>query len=163
MKKQLLMVLMILPAVLYTTLTSAAETVFYVQSTNASILSAPKFGSRVISRVTKGESLTSLSQEGRWIKVNVDGKIGYISSFLVSNHPPLAKQTVIKADEVDEIKPNARRRASSFTSAAAARGLTSDENKEEADKNAPDYKAVEKMEAVKVTPAEVTKFKETGK
>ena len=161
MKKQFLMVMM-LAGVLYSTLASAAETVYYVQSTNATILAAPKFGSKVISKATKGDTLTSVSQEGRWVKVKVDGKFGYISSFLVSNHPPLEKQTVIKANE-EEIKPNARRRASSFTSAAAARGLTTDGNKDDADKNAPDYPAVEKMESMKVSPAEVSKFKETGK
>jgi hypothetical protein len=162
MKKPLLMVMMLSATAFYTTLASAAETVYYVQSTNASILAAPKFGAKVISKATKGDTLTSVSQEGRWVKVKVDGKIGYISSFLVSNHPPLAKQTVIKANE-EEIKPSVRRRASSFTSAAAARGLTTDGNKEEADKNAPNYQAVDKMESMKVSPAEVNKFKETGK
>lgn len=162
MKNQLFLFVTLLVSVVISTLANAADTVYYVQSANATVLSAPKFGSSVISKVAKGQALTSSSQEGRWVKVTVDGKTGYISSFLVSNHPPMAKQTVIKADE-EEIKPNARRRASSFTSAAAARGLTTDGNKEEADKNAPDYKAVEKMESVKITPAEVKQFKETGK
>lgn len=162
MKKQLLKFLILLTATLYSALANAAETVYYVQSANATVLSAPKFGSPVIAKIAKGETLTSTSKEGRWVKVKIDGKTGYISSFLVSTQPPLERQTVIKANE-EEIKPSARRRASSFTSAAAARGLTSDNNKDKEDANAPDYKAVEKMESLKITPAEVTKFKETGK
>jgi hypothetical protein len=92
----------------------------------------------------------------------VDGKEGYISSYLVSSQPPMEKQGVIKADEPQEIAPSARRRASSFTSAAAARGLTNDENSRE-NNTRTDFKAVEKMESMKVTPGEVDKFKESGK
>ena len=161
MKKQLLMFVMLFPAMLYVAL-AHAETVYYVQSSNASVRSDPSFGSKIIAKVEKGQSLTMISTEGSWIKVNVNGKEGYISKLLVSAHPPMAKQTVIKAED-EEIKPTARRRASSFTSAAAARGLTDDDQKHEGAEAGPNFKAVEKMEAVKVTPEEVKKFKETGK
>jgi len=163
MKKQLLMLMMFLSAILYGALAHAeTDTVYYVQSVNASVRSDPSFGGKIISKVAKGQALTLISKEGSWIKVNVDGKEGYISSLLVSKNPPLQKQTIIKADD-EEIQPTARRRASSFTSAAAARGLTDDDQKTQGAEAGPDFKAVEKMEAVKVTPEEVKKFKETGK
>lgn len=161
MKKQLLMFMMLLPAMLYSLL-AQAESVYYVQSTNANVRSDPSFGAKVIAKVAKGQTLTSISKQGSWIKVTVDGKEGYISSLLVSTHPPLAKQTVIKAED-EEIKPTARRRASSFTSAAAARGLTDEDQKHAGAEAGPDYKAVDKMESVKVTPEEVKQFKEAGK
>jgi uncharacterized protein YgiM (DUF1202 family) len=163
MKKQLMMFMMFLPAMLFATL-AHADTAYYVQSTNATVRSDPSFGAKVIAKVTKGQMLTSTSKSGDWIKVKVDGKDGYISHLLVTTHPPLEKTTVIKAEE-QEIKPTARRRASSFTSAAAARGLTDEEQKHEGEGTAEksDYKALDKMEAVKVTPDEVKKFKETGK
>lgn len=157
MKKQLLM---FITGLLYAAL-SFADTSYYVQSTNATIRSGPSFGAKVIAKVNKGQMLSSTSKSGDWIQVKIDGKEGYISHLLVTTHPPLDKTTVIKADE-EEIKPTARRRASSFTSAAAARGLTDEEKKREGVEKA-DYKAVDKMEAVKVTPEEVKKFKETGK
>ena len=157
MKKQLMM---FITGLLYATL-SYADTSYYVQSTNATVRSGPSFGAKVIAKVSKGQMLSSTSKSGDWIQVKIDGKEGYISHLLVTTHPPLDKTTVIKADE-QEIKPTARRRASSFTSAAAARGLTDEEKKREGIEKA-DYKAVDKMEAVKVTPEEVKKFKETGK
>lgn len=161
MKKQFLMFMMLLPAMMCATW-AHAESVYYVQSTNANVRSDPSFAAKVIAKVAKGQTLTSISKQGSWIKVTVDGKEGYISSLLVSTHPPLAKQTVIKAED-EEIKPIARRRASSFTSAAAARGLTDDDQKHEGAEAGSDYKAVDKMESVKVTPEEVKQFKETGK
>ena len=157
MKKQLMM---LITGLLYASL-SFADTSYYVQSTNATVRSGPSFGSKVITKVSKGQMLSSTSKSGDWIQVKIDGKEGYISHLLVTTHPPIDKTTVIKADE-QEIKPTARRRASSFTSAAAARGLTDEEKKREGVEKA-DYKAVDKMEAVKVTPDEVKKFKETGK
>lgn len=141
---------------------NAEESVYYVQSNNATVRANASFGAKVIAKVAKGQSLTSVAKDGNWLKVKVDGKFGYISTFLVSSHPPLEKQGVIKADESQEIKPSARRRASSFTSAAAARGLTNDDKSREGD-TATDFKAVDKMEAIKVTPEEVNKFKESGK
>lgn len=140
----------------------AEDSTYYVQSNNATVRASASFGAKVIAKVAKGQALSSSAKEGNWLKVKVDGKDGYISSFLVSSQPPLEKQGVIKADESQEIAPSARRRASSFTSAAAARGLTNDENSREGDTKT-DFKAVDKMESVKVTPAEVNKFKESGK
>lgn len=157
MKKQLMMLITVL---LYASL-SFADTSYYVQSTNATVRSGPSFGAKIVAKVSKGQMLSSTSKSGDWIQVKIDGKEGYISHLLVTTHPPIDKTTVIKADE-QEIKPTARRRASSFTSAAAARGLTDEEKKREGVEKA-DYKAVDKMEAVKVTPDEVKKFKETGK
>lgn len=151
----------LLSTLLAFTLAHAEESVYYVQSANATVKTDPSFSAKVLAKVAKGQTLTAVSKDGNWVKVKVDGKIGYISAFLVSNQPPMEKQTVIKANE-EEIQPSARRRASSFTSAAAARGLTDDENKDAKDAP-PDYKAVEKMEAIKVTPEEVNKFKESGK
>lgn len=161
MKKQLLMFMMFLPGILYTAF-AHADAVYYVQSVNASVRSEPSFGSKVIAKVAKGQTLTSISKQGSWIKIKIDGQEGYISSLLVSSQPPLQKQTVIKAED-EEIKPAARRRASSYTSAAAARGLANEDKQREGIEETSDYKALDKMESLKVTPEEVTKFKETGK
>lgn len=161
MKKQFLIFMMFLPGILFAKLAPAAS-LYYVQSNNANIRAEPSFGAKVIAKIAKGQTLTGISKQGSWIKVNVDGKEGYISSLLVSTHPPLEKQSVSKTAE-EEVKPTARRRASSFTSAAAARGLTDEEKKREGIEESGDYKALDKMESLKVTPAEVTKFKETGK
>jgi len=162
MKKQLMMFVIFFTSIVSATLVFA-ETIYYVQSDNANVRSEPSFGAKVIAKVAKGQTLTSISKDGSWIKVKIDGKEGYISALLVSNHAPIEKQTITKTAEDADAKPTARRRASSFTSAAAARGLTDEEKKREGIEEKSDYKAVDKMESVKITPEEVKKFKETGK
>lgn len=156
------MFMLFLPGMFYSMLVQAADTTYYVQSTNATVRAEPSFGAKVIAKVNKGQVLASTAKTGDWIKVKVDGKDGYISHLLVTTHPPLEKASIIKAED-QEIKPTARRRASSFTSAAAARGLTDEEQKQDGVAEKSDYKALDKMESVKVTPEEVKKFKESGK
>ena len=158
MRKKWLMIF--LPSILFASLVHA-ESIYYVQSLHANIRSEPSFGAKVIAKAEKGQKLSSLSKQGNWIKIQIEGKEGYISSLLVSTQPPLQKQTVIKAEDED-IKPVARRRASTHTSAAAARGLTDEERKRDGIEEGPDYRAVDKMESLKVTPEEVTRFKEAN-
>ncbi len=120
MKKQLLLVTMFV-AGMFSATTLYAQSVYYVQSAKAKILSGSSFKSTVIAVVGKGHQLTSIGREGSWVKVKIDDKEGYVPSLLLSAHPPLEKARVIKADDT-EIKTGVRRKASSFTSAAAARG-----------------------------------------
>ena len=139
-----------------------AASVYYVQSASAKIWLESSFKSKVIAEVGKGKMLASTGQEGSWIKVKIDCKAGYIPSLLLSMHPPLEKTVVIKADD-SEIKQGVRRRASSFTSAAAARGLAKEDRKRADIEEGVDFNALKKMESLSLTPDEVTQFIEGGK
>lgn len=139
-----------------------AESNYYVQSASAKILAQPSFRSKVIGEVRMGEKLVAIGKDGSWIKVSKSGNEGYISSLLLSTHPPIKKVEIIKADDT-EINQGVRRRASSFSSAAAARGLTKEDRARPDDKDEINYGAVKKMEAISVKPAEVDQFSAEGK
>lgn len=160
MKKQLLFFMIVASGVLLTTMLYA-QTEYYVQSVKAKVMSGPSFKSGVISEVSKGEKLTSSGRDGSWVKVRISGKDGYVSSLLVSTHPPFEKTGVIKGEEAD-INQGVRRRASSYTSAAAARGLTSDDRRRLGQEEKSDFESLEKMEAFTLSPDEVTRFIEGG-
>ena len=99
----------------------AAET-YYVQSAKAKILWEPSFKSAVMREVPKGEALTVIIKDGNWVKVKIDFETGYVSSLVVSKQPPFKKVAVIRAED-QEIRQSVRHRASTYSSAAAARGL----------------------------------------
>ncbi len=160
MKKQLLLVTMFV-AGMFSATALYAQSVYYVQSAKAKILSGPSFKSTVIAVIGKGHQLTSIGREGSWVKVKIDDKEGYVPSLLLSAHPPLEKAGVIKADD-PEVKQGVRRRASSFTSAAAARGLTSEDRKRANIEDRVDLHALEKMESLTLTTDEVTQFMAGG-
>jgi len=136
---------------------SHAEPLYFVQSENAKVMSQPSFKSEVVAKVSLGEKLNVSGKEGNWIKVALGGKTGYISALLISNHAPMKKVGIVKADGA-EIDQGVRRRASSYSSAAAARGLTKEDRKRADEEGKADYDAVKKMESVAVKEEDVTRF-----
>ncbi len=161
MNKRLVFLLTISMVCLSAAFAGAGE-VYYVQSVKAKVLSETSFRAKVIAEVNKGYKFNSSGRTGNWIKVNHSGKTGYISSLLVSTHPPMEKTTLIKGGEGD-INQGVRRRASTYTSAAAARGLTHEDRKRLSTEEEVNYKALEKMEALTLTNDEVTRFTEGSK
>ena len=155
MRKIIFLLSMAVALSLSALLAQAAEV--YVQSVKAKIVSGPSFKAPVIAEVAKGKKLESTGREGGWVKVRYDSKNGYVFSLLVSNHRPLEKVGYIKSGDA-EIKQGVRRRASSYTSAAAARGLASDDRRRLSKEESANYGALEEMESFTVTDAEVASF-----
>ena len=161
MKKKFLLLLMVVTGVLLTSMLYA-QTEYYIQSVKAKVMSGPSFKSGVIAEVAKGHKLTASGREGSWVKVRISDKDGYVSSLLVSTHPPFEKTGIIKGEDA-EIKQGVRRRASSYTSAAAARGLAADDRRRLSKEEAIDYYSLEKVESFTLGPDEITRFMEGEK
>lgn len=161
MKKYILLLVLVVVSVCIATSLYAAQTTYYVQSVKAKVMSAPSFKSGVIAEMNRGDKLYSSGRNGAWIKVRVSKKNGYISSLLVSTHPPFERVRVIKADE-KEIRQGVRRRASSYTSAAAARGLTQDDRRRLSREEKIDYDSLEKVESFQLGQDEIARFMEGG-
>lgn len=139
-----------------------AETIMYVQSFKAKVMSQPSFKAKVIGEAGKGSKMTSLGRTGNWVKVKYYSNEGYVSALLLSAQPPMLKMGLIKADEGD-ISHGVRRRASTYTSAAAARGLVQDDRRRVSRDEKTDYAAILKLETVAITEDEVVKFMEGSK
>jgi hypothetical protein len=134
----------------------------YVQSLKAKIMSGPSFKSEVLGEAGKGTKLAASGKEGSWIKITFKNKQGYASSMLLSPRPPMERMSLIKGEESD-IKQSVRRRASTYTSAAAARGLTQDDRKRLSRDEKSDYGGLDKMESFTVSAEEVSRFMEGNK
>jgi uncharacterized protein YgiM (DUF1202 family) len=139
-----------------------AQTEYYVQSVKAKVMSGKTFKSPVLGEVAKGFKFVSSGKEGGWVKVKYKNNDGYVSSLLLSSNPPLDKAGVIKGDDA-EIKQGVRRRASSYTSAAAARGLAQDDRRRMNREERADYISLQKIEAFTVSQDEVNRFMEGEK
>jgi uncharacterized protein YgiM (DUF1202 family) len=161
MRKMIVQMVLVVVGVLFSTLLYA-QAVYYVQSVKAKVMSGPSFKSAVIGEVSKGMKLAASGRAGSWMKVKFNDKDGYVSSLLVASHPPLEKTGVIKGEDA-EIKQGVRRRASSFTSAAAARGLAQDDRRRVNTQEKADYDSVGKMEAFSLSDEEVRRFMEGSK
>ena len=157
--KKIIVLLVLVVAVLVFSTPLYAQTVYYVQSVKAKVMSGPSFKSAVIAEVSKGIKLAASGREGSWVKVRLNNKDGYVSALLVSTHPPMEKTAVIKGEDA-EIKQGVRRRASSYTSAAAARGLAQDDRRRLSKEEKVDYESLEKVEAFKLGADDVNRFME---
>lgn len=138
-------------------LLGAGSSVLYVQSSKAKIMKSPSFRAKVVVTAKRGEELKVISKKGRWYQVKADGKTGWVSKLLVSRSKPFKKVSVFaKADK--DISNKARRRASVMTTAAAARGLAEDDRRRLGAETKSDYAALEKVEAMSVSEADVDNF-----
>lgn len=132
----------------------------YVQSVKAPILSAPSLGSSKVGEAVKGELLKEIEKKGDWFKVGYKDLTGWVSRLLVGPKPPAGKVSVLEETE-ERIEKGARKRASAFATAAAARGLA-EERARISDKYRVDFRGVEKMEAVSISDEEALRFLQEG-
>lgn len=139
-----------------------AENVMYVQSLKAKVMSQPSFKAKVLGEAGKGYKMTTLGRTGSWMKVQYYASEGYVSALLLSAQPPMQRMGLIKADEA-ELTHGVRRRASTYTSAAAARGLVQDDRRRMGRDEKTDYDGVLKLEAIAISEGEVIQFMEGGK
>jgi uncharacterized protein YgiM (DUF1202 family) len=160
MKKALVVAVMVVVTAFC--VNAQAQTEYYVQSMKAKVMSGKSFQSAVLGEVYKGFKFDGAAKEGRWMKVTYKKTVGYVPSLLLSTHPPFQRTRVIKADD-REIKQGVRRRASSYTSAAAARGLAQDDRRRMNREERADYVSLEKMERFQVSQDEVNRFMEGEK
>ncbi len=140
---------------------ASAKESYYVQSVRAKVLSAPSFKAKVLGAASRGTLLTSTGRVGNWVKVSYYGKEGYVAAILLSASPPMARLSMFK-DDGSEFKQGVRRRASTYTSAAAARGLAADDRRRLSGEDKLDYDGLEKVERYTVTETELARFMEGG-
>ncbi|MCX7990635.1 MAG: SH3 domain-containing protein [Proteobacteria bacterium] len=133
--------------------------VLYVQSESAKIFDKPSFDGNLINTVTKGYRIDVLEKKGNWVKTSVNGKEGYISSFILAKNPPSEKISSKKEETVE----SPRKRASEHTTAVAGvRGLTEDDRKRLSIEGKVNFEALENIENIRISKDDIRKFIEEG-
>ncbi|MBF0236557.1 MAG: SH3 domain-containing protein [SAR324 cluster bacterium] len=128
----------------------------YVRSFKAFLLEKPQGNSTKILTIAQGAAVESLETQGLWVKVAIEGQQGWISKMVLAAQPPTGKVSLL--DENSELADSARRRASSFSSTAAARGLTESGRERINSKEGTDFDAVEQLEKQQITETEAIQF-----
>lgn len=133
----------------------------YVKSIRAKILSKPTLRSKTVATAKRGTVLEEVRKRGKWVEVIFKGKKGWISKYLVSKRPPMKRVSLLSRSK--NLEKSSRRRASAFTSVAAARGLT-DYDRTRAGRKGflVDFAALEKMGSIEINEAEALQFIDEG-
>ncbi len=134
----------------------------YVKSVKAPVYAMPDTASGLMVTYEKGTKLAGVENKGNWHMIRVKDGTGWVYRFLVGDKPPLnAEENDALINQYKTFSSKARRRPSSYTAAAAARGLR-EKRKRFAEKYNLDYKTLEKVEAVQISEAELMSFIKQG-
>ncbi|MCP4753839.1 MAG: SH3 domain-containing protein [Proteobacteria bacterium] len=134
---------------------SAMAKSMYVRSYQTFLLETPKFKADKMMKLTRGTAVEQIEKKGAWIKVEVNNQEGWLPKLVLSSRP--AKRRVSLLSQKVDIASKARRRASSYSSTAAARGLTS-ARKRASNMEMPDYEALRNIEKREIDEAEAIQF-----
>lgn len=97
----------------------------FVKSLKAPLLKEGKVGAAVITTLDRGTKLEEVKIADKFTQVKSGAEIGFINQLFLSQTPLPGQKDSLLNQDVD-ISSKARKRASGFTSAAAARGLKED-------------------------------------
>ena len=136
--------------------------VVYVQALKVDLRAEPRANSAVAGTVARGERANVVAAEGNWMKVRCGKKFGWISRLFVGTHRPIGNADLMK-DVKENLVTTTRRRPSSYSVSAAARGLmTSERGREGREMYETDGEALEIMEKYRVSDDTLKKFKYNG-
>jgi uncharacterized protein YgiM (DUF1202 family) len=138
----------------------------YVHSVKAPLYQKPSMGSKKIIELKKGTKVTGLQEKANWYKVRHKGRDGWVYRLMVQKRPPLETKGLFNRlksmfRRIHVLREKSRRRPSSYTTTAAARGLR-DKRRRFADKYRLDYEAVEKIESIEISDTEALDFLTKG-
>jgi uncharacterized protein YgiM (DUF1202 family) len=128
----------------------------YFKSLKGKLLAEPKPKSNVISELKRGDKLSLVSKKAGWLSVEYDGKSGWVAKILTSKKPPGKKVSLLNK-KVD-LSKKARKRASNFSSSAAARGLMPSKEEIEYKMQSANKKALKKMKEFQISEAKALKW-----
>lgn len=130
----------------------------YILSNQANIKTSPTIDGETVIVLKHGEEVKVLETQSIWVKIQQNDKTGWVSKFSLSEENPLNQSVIDQLDTVN-LKKNARRRASSYATAATTRGLNS---KDGTTVTKSDYEALKVMELYKPSIDEVNEFRIEG-
>ena len=138
----------------------------YVHSVKAPLYQEPSIGSKRIINLKKGTKVTGIEEDANWYRVRYRGKDGWVYKLMVKKTPPLKTKGLfarLKSTfrKIHIFREKSRRRPSSYTTTAAARGLRN-RGSGFAQKYQLDYDALEKMESIEISDTEALEFLAQG-
>lgn len=135
----------------------------YVQALKVDLRAEPKTSSASAGVVTRGDVATIQETSGQWVKIKSGKKTGWISRLFIAGHKPVGNADLMR-DVKENIVTSTRRRPSSYSVSATARGLmTSERGREGRELYETDGEALDKMEKYSLPRDAVKKFKSSGR
>tara|TARA_Y100001935_G_C17123116_1_gene416745 strand:- start:3 stop:476 length:474 start_codon:yes stop_codon:yes gene_type:complete len=130
----------------------------FVLSNQANLMSTPSMEGETIGVLKHGTEVNIIETKNIWVKIKYKRKSGWICKFSLSKNNPLHQSVIAKVDTIN-LKKQARKRASSYSTAATTRGLS---EKDDTTVTTTDYKSLKDMESFRPTVTEIQDFIQKG-
>ena len=130
----------------------------YVLSNHANLMSTPSMEGEKVDTLMHGTEVNITDTKNIWVKIKHKRRTGWICKFSLSTDNPLNQSVVASLDEIN-LKKHARKRASSYSTAATTRGLN---EKDTTTVTKTNYKSLKDMESFRPTTTELQDFKIKG-
>lgn len=140
--------------------------VAYVHSSRAAVHSRPSMNSPSVGTLSKGDTVQILGEKGSWSEIEHGQGQGFIYSFLLNKQPVSSREKVYSRlrsffSKIESISGKSRRRPSSYTATAAARGLR-EKREHFAALYKSDYDSLEAFESINISDEEALAFIRKG-
>ncbi len=137
-----------------------AETM-YVKSAKTKMTAEPSARSKSLGYLSAGQAVKVIAKEGRFIKVSVGGKKGYIFKFKLTSKAPSGGGG---GGGLDLLSGNQKMAAAESSSGSSIRGLSpiSENYARGHGISAADISAVKKMESLSFSSSQIDAFQEQG-
>lgn len=141
---------------------SVQATTLYIRSFQAFLMEQPNARAKKLLKLKRGTPLNEVEKKDGWVKVKLQDKEGWMAlegwvNELLLTTTMSNKKVSLLSQKVD-IGSKARRRASSYSSTASARGLVESGRKRISSEQLPDYHALEQLDQLKVDETEAIAF-----
>ena len=130
----------------------------FILPNEAKLMSSPDMAATILLSIPHGTNIAVSESNGIWFKTEYNNSTGWICKFNLTETDP-KKDSVVDALTNTNLKTNARRRASSYSTAATTRGLS---NVDETIKTNSDFQALDKMIAKKPSQDAILIFMKEG-
>jgi hypothetical protein len=138
----------------------------YVHSVKAPIYTTPAMSSEKLMEIPKGTKLIGTSENPSWYEVQYKDVHGWVYKLMVKKSPPMEKTGIFSRlkslfHKIHTLRGKSRRRPSSFTTTAAARGLR-EKRERFSDKYQLAYTSLETLESIEISENEALEFLTKG-
>lgn len=136
-----------------------AQETYYVQSATTLLLAKPAMNATVLGRAERGTVFREGARQGNWIKVQYNGQDAWVSALTTTTSPPRLLTASDAPPTPDGEHTRLRSRASAQPAiVAGVKGFVYEDRNRASSGERVDFNALEKMEAVTVTPEELQAF-----
>lgn len=140
---------------------AGADEALFVQPYRVKVYAKPSIAAEVLGSADSGFKFVSTGREGNWVKLLFKGKQGFIAAVQTARTPPLGKSAAQSVETAPKLGARARTSSSSAV-VAGMKGLTYEDRARITKGDISDYEALDKVEALKISPDELREFQMEG-